>query len=146
MITRPDIHRPIVYTNQGPVRLGKPRPDIEDENPVVEDDGDPPHSTNNHNTNLPNRWEKEAHKQQGTETSELVNYIKAVIIEPSFYRTALKEVLIYYPMNGLFCMACNSVLPTVGTFREHLPKTHHVKTFRTKCSKCDKSGEYHAIM
>ncbi|GCC19337.1 hypothetical protein chiPu_0018329 [Chiloscyllium punctatum] len=71
------------------------------------------------------------------ETTEITAVMEGVVIEPIYDRTSVLEVIIHYPVDGLF--------PMVSLFKTHLTKVHRVKNIRTKCSRCDKAGENHAV-
>ncbi|GCC36612.1 hypothetical protein chiPu_0015107 [Chiloscyllium punctatum] len=81
----------------------------------------------------------------GNETIKTTAFMEGVVIEPVYNRISVPEVIIYYPVDGLLCKDCYTLFPTVSLFKTHLIEVHRVKNIRTKCSHCDKAGEYHAI-
>ncbi|GCC17377.1 hypothetical protein chiPu_0022478, partial [Chiloscyllium punctatum] len=70
---------------------------------------------------------------------------ETVVVPPSHDRTTIKEVVIHYPVDGLLCKPCNTLFPNVSLFAKHRRRSHQTKTFRTKCSRCQKTGEFHSI-
>ncbi|GCC44388.1 hypothetical protein chiPu_0028761, partial [Chiloscyllium punctatum] len=75
----------------------------------------------------------------------LDNNSETIVVPPSHDGTTIKEVVIHYPVDGLLCKPCNTLFPNVSLFAKHLRHLHQTKIFRTKCSRCQKTGEFHSI-
>ncbi|GCC20388.1 hypothetical protein chiPu_0018947 [Chiloscyllium punctatum] len=88
---------------------------------------------------------KKTINETGEETADATAFMEGVVIEPVYDRTSVSEVIIHYPIDGLFCKDWDTLFPTLSLFKTHVTKMHGIKNTRTKCSRCSKAGEYHSI-
>ncbi|GCC24267.1 hypothetical protein chiPu_0002667 [Chiloscyllium punctatum] len=88
---------------------------------------------------------KKTINETGEETADATAFMEGVVIEPVCDRTSVSEVIIHYPVDGLFCKDWDTLFPTLSLFKAYVTKVHRIKNIRTKCSRCSKAGEYHSI-